>query len=133
MSKRVAVVCCACFVALFYGLPLYVVQYGQDLCNTAARGAIEKLSSTALAAQGSDEGEYFPINTGVATVNLPPGEKFIQFVPSNSANTSQGSWNHYDNFITERRLPSEKPRLLAFYGPGRSFHSWEVKLYIREH
>lgn len=90
--------------------------------------AIEKISVKTQATEAT-EGYY----NEAPVVNLPPGEKFVQFIPASDENAKDAFWKYHDQFLTERRPAGENPRRLTFYGPGISPHSLVVRLYIQEH
>lgn len=93
---------------LFYGLPPVLAQAFAD-----------------HSVQVRTEQTYI-LGPATATVNLPYGEKFLAIGPE-IGRTGQRT------YITEKRPTGELPRLLTFYGPGNTPHSWEPRLYIQEH
>lgn len=66
----------------------------------------------------------------VVTVDLPAGERFLLYIPSN--NESAGML--LGTFVTEKRAAREKPRRLSFSRPVNfTYSQWEVRFYIQEH
>lgn len=72
---------------------------------------------------------YLP---GAPVVNLPPGQKFVGFVPREES-LDLANPRRYDLYMTEDRPQGEAPRKLTIYGPGMSPHSWVVHFHIQEH
>ena len=66
-----------------------------------------------------------------STVDLPGGQKFVGILtPSQVAAMGYGTQTLY---ITAERAKDDLPSKLTIWGPGRSAHSMEPRLFIQEH